>query len=95
MPHSSSLIKTIDTNPNNPAQDLDITMSTTFEGPTMYERDMRSANKEWRRSKNGSTKWAFGARPLAGCKLDLTTLEPATGSESQRAKVRPARGGKQ
>ncbi|AEO55378.1 hypothetical protein MYCTH_2299139 [Thermothelomyces thermophilus ATCC 42464] len=31
-----------------------------------YERDLRSASKEWRRTKESSVKWSQGSRPLAG-----------------------------
>ncbi|KAH6856715.1 hypothetical protein B0I37DRAFT_81263 [Chaetomium sp. MPI-CAGE-AT-0009] len=36
---------------------------------TQYERDLRSANKEWRRSKDSSVKWAHGSRYLAGIEV--------------------------
>ncbi|KAL1868970.1 hypothetical protein VTK73DRAFT_3431 [Phialemonium thermophilum] len=60
-----------------------------LETPVQYERDLRSASKEWKRSKDSTTKWSFGSRPLSGCHLDLSTYETVGGSESQRAKSRP------
>lgn len=35
-----------------------------LEGPTKFEpqRDLRSANKEWKRGKDSNAKWSFGAR---------------------------------
>lgn len=64
-------------------------MAATFENPAQFERDVRSANLEWKRTKDSSTKWSFGARPGAGCAVDYSTLEATGGSESQRAKSRP------
>lgn len=36
-----------------------------LERPTKFEpkRDLRSANKEWKRGKDSDAKWSFGARP--------------------------------
>lgn len=59
----------------------------------MYERDMRSANKEWRRGKDHATKWAFGARPLYGRRTDLVTIDTVDDGGCQRTKVRPRRRG--
>lgn len=33
-----------------------------------YERDLRSANKEWKRTKDSSVKWSHGSRHLHGIK---------------------------
>ena len=58
-------------------------MATVFEAPAQYERDLRSANKEWKRGKDFNTKWSNGARPLANTRYDLDLDEDA--------KVRPRR----
>lgn len=31
------------------------------ETPAQYERDLRSANKEWKRGKDANVKWSYGA----------------------------------
>ncbi len=64
-------------------------MATSFETATQYERDLRSANKDFKRTRDSSAKWSNGARPLHGCQLDCATMEAAGGSDSQRAKTRP------
>ncbi|KAK3353551.1 hypothetical protein B0T25DRAFT_214953 [Lasiosphaeria hispida] len=64
-------------------------MAAFIESSAQFERDLRSANKEWRRSKDSSTKWSHGIRPAAGVRLSVVTSEPITGSESQQAKFRP------
>lgn len=35
--------------------------ATTFESPAHFERDLRSANKEWKRGKDANVKWSYGA----------------------------------
>lgn len=62
-----------------------------METPAQYERDLRSANKQWKRGKDASAKWSHGARPLHGCRVDWATMEASGGSEAQRAKARPRR----
>lgn len=64
-------------------------MATLFETPMQSERDLRSARKEWKRSKDSTSKWGFGARPSSGCHLNLATYEIEGGSEEQRTKIRP------
>lgn len=34
-----------------------------FDRPVQSERDLRSANKEWKRGKDSSVKWSYGAKP--------------------------------
>lgn len=33
-----------------------------FDRPVQSERDLRSANKEWKRDKDSSVKWSYGAK---------------------------------
>lgn len=55
-------------------------------------RDLRSASQDPKRAKERNAKWARGSRPSAGCKYNVWEPEVIlTGSESQRAKVRPER----
>jgi hypothetical protein len=63
-------------------------MSAFKESPAQYERDLRSANKEWKRAKDSSAKWSHGVRAAAGVRINFRG-EPITGSESQRSKMRP------
>ena len=35
-----------------------------------FERDLRSANKEWKRTKDSSVKWSHGSRHLYGIRRD-------------------------
>ncbi|OHF03374.1 hypothetical protein CORC01_01427 [Colletotrichum orchidophilum] len=64
-------------------------MAASIESPTQFERDLRSANQEFKRSKDSRSKWSNGARPLAGCHLDWNTMEAVGGSEHQRGMARP------
>jgi hypothetical protein len=64
-------------------------MATLFEIPMQSERDLRSANKEFKRSKDATARWRYGGKPASGCHLNLTTNETEGGSEEQRSKVRP------
>ncbi|KAK1699628.1 hypothetical protein BDP55DRAFT_540393 [Colletotrichum godetiae] len=64
-------------------------MAGPIESPTQYQRDLRSANQDFKRSKDSRSKWSNGARPLAGCHLDWNTLEAVGGTEQQRAMSRP------
>lgn len=59
-------------------------MATMNETPAQFERDLRSANKEWKRSKDSSSKWTHGAKPLRG----VWNLS-ATDSEGESVKNRP------
>ncbi|KAK9417765.1 hypothetical protein SUNI508_01522 [Seiridium unicorne] len=55
-------------------------------------RDIRGAAQDPKRAKEKSAKWANGARPSAGCKYNMWDPDMIlTGSDSQRAKVRPER----
>jgi hypothetical protein len=58
---------------------------------TQYERDLRSANREWRRGKDSAAKWAHGSRHLAGISLwhDGSIENGATAPEHMFAKSRP------
>lgn len=60
-----------------------------FETPAQYERDIRSGQKEWKRTKDSSAKWSHGHKPATGCRLDGVTLEAVGGTEEQRSKSRP------
>lgn len=53
------------------------------------ERDLRSASKEFKRSKDAMARWRYGTKPANGCHLNLTTYEAEGGSGEQRSKVRP------
>ncbi|KAJ4300422.1 hypothetical protein N0V88_003097 [Collariella sp. IMI 366227] len=53
-------------------------------------RDLRSAHKEWKRSKDSRTKWSRGVRPLAGVHANFFG-EPITGSPEQQAGMRPSK----
>ncbi|KAL2159881.1 hypothetical protein VTH06DRAFT_2014 [Thermothelomyces fergusii] len=53
-----------------------------------YERDLRSASKEWRRAKESSVKWARGSRPLAG-RPWVYPEDAAVAPEQMCAKRRP------
>ncbi len=64
-------------------------MATSFENPVQFERDLRSAHKDFKRSRDFTAKWSNGARPLHGCRIDSATLEASGGTEEQRAKTRP------
>lgn len=59
---------------------------------TQYERDLRSANKEWRRGKDSNVKWAHGSRHLAGIStysIDGPFITGATAPDHMFAKSRP------
>ncbi len=36
-----------------------------------FERDLRSANKEWKRTKDSSAKWSHGSRHLYGIRRNV------------------------
>jgi len=83
----ASEIKTHQTDIQNHPTIQHITMAESIQ----YERDLRSANKEWRRTKDSAAKWAHGSRHLAG----ITSFGPghvmngATAPEHMFAKCRP------
>jgi len=65
---------------------------TTMSDSTQYERDLRSANKEWRRGKDSNVKWAHGSRYLAGISTnydDGPFITGATAPAHMFAKHRP------
>jgi hypothetical protein len=58
---------------------------------TQYERDLRSANKEWKRTKDSAAKWSHGSRHLAGITVDWTGNVPDNVPDHQLAKSRPGK----
>ena len=66
--------------------------AAAFETPAQYERDFRSANKEWKRDKDASTKWALGRDPMPGVKLDWNGEVFNNATEAQLAHYRPRKG---
>ncbi|KAK3955426.1 hypothetical protein QBC32DRAFT_38810 [Pseudoneurospora amorphoporcata] len=74
-------------------------MATSLDSSVQYERDLRSSHKEWKRSKDSSTKWASGTRDLPGVKKNnnwnMTGNELLTTSNghhpNQMTKSRPAK----
>ncbi|KAI1400163.1 hypothetical protein F4819DRAFT_381998 [Hypoxylon fuscum] len=54
-------------------------------------RDLRSSAQDSKRFKEHVEKWSRGTRPSAGCNYIFYEGQVATGSESQREKVRPER----
>ncbi|KAK5651540.1 hypothetical protein OQA88_11905 [Cercophora sp. LCS_1] len=62
-------------------------MATTTDSP-QFDRDLRSANQEWKRGKDSSSKWSRGTVPSAGVQVNGMGM-PVTGSESQQLHVRP------
>ncbi|KAK4244283.1 hypothetical protein C7999DRAFT_17444 [Corynascus novoguineensis] len=59
-----------------------------------YERDLRSNNKEWRRTKDSAVKWSHGSRPLAGITVGMNYwhgpgVNGKTAPEHMFAKRRP------
>ncbi|KAL2015384.1 hypothetical protein VTK56DRAFT_5554 [Thermocarpiscus australiensis] len=58
---------------------------------SQYERDLRSAKKEWKRTKDSAIKWSRGSRHLPGIRFDYfgRLVDGANASESQLAKSRP------
>jgi hypothetical protein len=89
MPAAS---ETTSEQPNNP--NISTAQSIIMADSTQYERDLRSANKEWRRSKDSSAKWAHGSRYLAGIEVkygfyDGELRNGATAPAHMFAKSRP------
>lgn len=64
----------------------------TFESP-QYERDLRSAHKEWKRVKDSNVKWSHGTRHLPGITLNVygDPVRSANLSEAHLAKQRPGK----
>jgi hypothetical protein len=60
-----------------------------FETPAQYDRDLRGANRDFKRHKDSTRKWRLGEAPSAGVRWDWITNGPVGGSESQQRKVRP------
>ena len=82
-------------NPNpNPNHNISPTQSIiTMSDCTQYERDLRSANKEWRRGKDSNVKWAHGSRYLSGISANYDDGGPfingANAPDHMFAKFRP------
>lgn len=72
-------------------QHTSTTQTSTMATSTQYERDLRSARKEWKRGKDSSVKWSHGSRPVSGVKLDMfgQIWEGSRATECQLAKSRP------
>ena len=72
-------------------------MATSLDSSVQYERDLRSSHKEWKRSKDSSTKWASGTRNLPGVKTNWDAEMLGTSgkgqhpNQNQMTKSRPAR----
>ena len=60
-----------------------------YETPAQHERDLRSANKDWKRSKDASTKWALGGDVMPGVQLNHAGEVANNATEAQLAHVRP------
>ncbi|KAK4134404.1 hypothetical protein BT67DRAFT_434459 [Trichocladium antarcticum] len=59
---------------------------------TQYERDFRSARKEWKRSKDSTIKWHHGRRPLPGIHFPTHDLDMTSPDSSHlAAKSRPGK----
>lgn len=55
------------------------------ETPAQFERDLRSANKEWKRGKDANVKWSYGATDPPA-RWSASTMDDA---EDTGFKVRP------
>lgn len=53
------------------------------------KHDVRSLDRDSKRNKDSLVKWARGARPGSGCRLNRATMTMLGGTESQRQKLRP------
>ncbi|KAK4236369.1 hypothetical protein C8A03DRAFT_16983 [Achaetomium macrosporum] len=53
---------------------------------SQYERDLRSARKEWKRSKDSAVKWSRGSRHLAGirCNIQGDLIDGATAPDCRK-----------
>lgn len=56
---------------------------------SQYERDLRSARKEWKRTKDSSVKWSYGHRHLAG--IPVNFMGEATKPAGAPDKFRPGK----
>ncbi|KAK4150944.1 hypothetical protein C8A00DRAFT_36443 [Chaetomidium leptoderma] len=56
-----------------------------------YERDLRSAKKEWKRTKDSAVKWSHGSRHLAGINPNKFTSDLTDSADCQQTKCRPAK----
>ncbi|KAL2126223.1 hypothetical protein VTI74DRAFT_7098 [Chaetomium olivicolor] len=56
---------------------------------SLETRDLRSARKEWKRTKDSNSKWSHGVRPLSGVRFNING--EVTGTAQQQAGVRPCR----
>jgi len=56
-----------------------------------FDRDLRSANKEWRRTKDSTVKWSHGARHLHGVRCDIHGEPINSVPESLLSKSRPSK----
>lgn len=63
-------------------------MAAFYEAPAPHERDLRSANHEWKRGKNSAEKWSRGAVITHGA-FDSVTLQPIISTDCPPAKPRP------
>ncbi len=54
-----------------------------------FERDLRSARKEWKRSKDSAVKWSQGSRHLAGVWVNSNGDVHDDVPEQMLAKFRP------
>lgn len=57
------------------------------------ERDLRSARKEWKRTKDSNVKWSNGSRHMPGVRLDIygDIAKGFNASANQVTKQRPCR----
>ncbi|KAK3398589.1 hypothetical protein B0T20DRAFT_479346 [Sordaria brevicollis] len=69
-------------------------MATPLDSSVQYERDLRSSHKEWKRTKDSSSKWASGTRDLPGVKKSWSMTGELLSNQhhpNQMIKSRPAR----
>lgn len=57
--------------------------ATISETPAQYERDIRSANQEWKRSKDARAKWSYGSTATAAGPW-FACLAPEKEAEKER-----------
>ncbi|SPQ23668.1 9ba76f0a-b210-4479-a94d-af74db8261e0 [Thermothielavioides terrestris] len=60
-------------------------MAASVESP-QFERDLRSARKEWKRTKDSAVKWSHGRRHLAGIRVNILgeAINPADAPDKFR-----------
>jgi hypothetical protein len=58
---------------------------------SQYERDLRSARKEWKRTKDSAVKWSRGSRHLAGIRYNIQgdLVDGVAAPTCQLSKFRP------